>query len=149
RERLGPTRFQLLNATFIAPVQNAILLAITLPAWEAARHPTPLNALDALAAGGFVLFLVGGKVADQQQWRLPQEKQAGRAQGFLDHGLFAFSRHPNFFCEISIWWCFWIFSLAAGAGVPNLALAGPVVLTLLFQGSTAFTEQLTSAKYPS
>jgi steroid 5-alpha reductase family enzyme len=143
RERLGPARFQLLNATFIAPIQNAILFALTLPAFEATRRPSPLGARDAIAAALFVAFLVGETIADQQQWRFHQEKLAGRAQGFLDRGLFARSRHPNFFCEIMIWWSFWLLQ-----PTPH-ALAGPVALTLLFQGSTGFTEQLTLAKYPS
>ena len=41
------------------------------------------------------------------------------------------------------------FSVAAGAGWLNPTLAGPVLLTLLFHGSTNFTEEITAAKYPA
>lgn len=156
RERLGPVGFQLLNATFIAPAQNAILLLLVLPASVALeRRDTPLGPLDALAAAAFLLFLAGETVADQQQWRFQTDKAARRARGepiaheFLTTGLFRWSRHPNFFCEMAIWWAFALFAVAAGAPALNPSLAGAAVLTALFQGSTRLTEQLSLAKYPS
>jgi steroid 5-alpha reductase family enzyme len=82
RQRLGPVWFQFLNATFVAPYQNLLLLLIVLPAsvaWQA--RGTPLNALDAAAAVAFVLLLIGETVADQQQWRFQCAKQARRAAG--------------------------------------------------------------------
>ena len=63
-EKIGPAWFQLLNATFLAPLQNFLLLAIVLPSYAAYQHAgTPLNALDALAAAGFILFFLGETVA--------------------------------------------------------------------------------------
>jgi steroid 5-alpha reductase family enzyme len=156
RNRLGPVGFQALNATFIAPYQNLLLLLISLPAWAAfERRGTPFGALDALAMVGFLLFLAGETVADQQQWRFQVSKHEKRARGesvtaeFLTEGLFRCSRHPNFFCEQAMWWMVYLFSVAAGAGWLNITIAGPVLLTLLFQGSTAFTEKLSLEKYPA
>jgi steroid 5-alpha reductase family enzyme len=152
RERLGPARFQLFNAT---PFQNAQLLLLSLPAYVALTHGAPLNALDGAAAGAFALFLAGETIADEQQWRFQSRKHARKARGepagaeFLTSGLFRWSRHPNFFCEQAMWWTFYLFSVAAGGGWLNPSLAGPVLLTLLFQGSTAMTERLTREKYPA
>jgi len=70
------------------------------------------------------------------------------ALGFITTGLFRYSRHPNFFCEISLWWSFYLFSVAATGVWLNWSLLGAVLLTLLFQGSTTFTERLSLAKYP-
>lgn len=156
RRRLGPLWFQVLNATFIAPFQCLLLLLIALPAhvaWQA--RGTPLGALDYAAAGVFLLFLIGETVADQQQWNFQQTKQARRARGepigteFLSTGLFRYSRHPNFFCEQAMWWAFYVFSIAASGVVLNRSIAGAALLTLLFQGSTWFTEHLTLRKYPA
>ncbi len=156
RRILGPVRFQVLNATFIAPYQNLLLLLIALPAyvaWQA--RGTPLNALDYLAAGAFLVFLVGETVADQQQWRFQCAKQAKKARGepveaeFLTTGLFRYSRHPNFFCEQAMWWTVYAFSVAATGRWINWSIAGAVLLTLLFQGSTWLTERLTLQKYPA
>ena len=48
-----------------------------------------------------------------------------------------------------MWWMVYLFSVAAGAGWLNATIAGTVLLTLLFQGSTAMTEGLSLEKYPS
>ena len=49
--KIGPVWFQLLNATFLAPFQNFLLLAIVLPSYAAFElRGTSLNALDYLAA---------------------------------------------------------------------------------------------------
>jgi len=88
-------------------------------------------------------------VADQQQWNFHQLKKQGKAsKGFLDKGLFASSRHPNFFAEQAQWWvlAFWGF-VVAGFSHPEYFL-GVVVLTALFLGSARFTEQISLGKYP-
>src|SRR5205085_8291355 len=116
---------------------------------------TPLGGLDVLSALAFLLLLLGETVADEQQWRFQRDKRAARARGapvdppFLTTGLFRYSRHPNFFCEQAMWWCVYLFSVAATGRWLNVGLVGPIVLTLLFQGSTAFTEELSLAKYPA
>jgi len=150
RRTLGPVWFQVLNLTFIAPFQNLLLLLLALPAYVAWRvGPTPLTWLDLAAATAFVVFWLGEAVADQQQWHFQSAKRAGAATpGFISSGLFRYSRHPNFFCEIAMWWCFFLFAVAASGTWLNPALAGPALLTLLFQGSTHLTEQITLRKYP-
>ena len=154
--RLGRVGFQFLNATFVAPFQNLLLLLITVPAYRAAElRAHPLGALDWLAATALVVFLTGETVADEQQWRFQCGKRAGRErgdaprEGFLTSGLFRYSRHPNFFCEQGIWWSFYLFSVAATGRWLDGSIAGALLLTLLFQGSTALTEQITLDKYPA
>ncbi len=156
RSRMHPALFQVFNVVFIAGIQNLIILAFTLPAWQAARlRGTPLGPLDGVAALLFLALVLCETIADQQQWRFHLEKEEKRKRGetidppFLTRGLFRLSRHPNFFCEQALWWAFYLFSIAAGAGVVNVALVGAIALTGLFQGSTNFTESITLAKYPS
>lgn len=155
RKRMSAVQFQLFSFSFIALYQNVLLLLITLPAYLALQHAgTPLGAIDYAAAALFVFFLIGETAADQQQWAFHQDKRARRERGeevereFLTTGLFRYSRHPNFFCEQGMWWALYLFSVGAGAGWLNWTIAGAVLLTLLFQGSTTFTEQITLAKYP-
>jgi len=153
---LGPVGFQLLNATFVAPFQNLLLLLIATPAYVASQSRAhPLNALDFVAATLFVVFLVGETIADEQQWRFQTAKQERRASGetggqdFVSTGLFRYSRHPNFFCEQGMWWSFYLFAVAASGLWIHWSIAGAAILTLLFQGSTTLTERITLRKYPS
>ncbi len=156
QRRIGPKWFQVLNATFLAPFQNVLLLLIAAPSYAAYQHVgTPLNALDYAAALAFALFFLGETVADEQQWRFQTAKHAAKARGetpdadFLTTGLFRYSRHPNFFCEQAMWWTYYVFSIAAGAGWLNWTIVGAVLLTLLFQASTGLTEQISLGKYPA
>lgn len=156
RARLGAVRFQLLNATFIAPFQNLLLLLLATPAYVAAFEPSqPLNELDAAASLGFSLFWIGEAVADQQQWRFQCDKHARRSRGesseraFLTEGMFRYARHPNFFCEQGMWWSFYLFGVAASGRWIDWPIAGPVLLMLVFQGSTSLTEELSLRKYPA
>lgn len=155
RNKLPGPLFQIFNVLFIAGYQNALLWMLALPAgraWQA--RGTPLGVMDAVAAVLFGLFLVGETVADQQQWVFQTDKWARKGRGelvqqeFLTSGLFRYSRHPNFFCEQAVWWAFYGFAVAATGRWLDATIIGAVLLTLLFQGSTPFTERITLGKYP-
>lgn len=148
RGKMSPPVYQIFNIFFIVIFQNALLLAITLPVNLALQHPGELTIIDYAFAGLFLALLIMEFIADQQQWNFHQLKKAGKAAGFLDKGLFATSRHPNFFAEQGQWWVlgFWGFAVA-NYSHPEY-LVGAVILTALFIGSARFTEQISSGKYP-
>lgn len=154
RSRMTPWQFQIFAFVFIAAYQNALLLLITLPALTAEQHRGGFTVADVCATVLFVLLLIGETVADQQQWQFHLRKNAdtaaGRpvATGFLRTGLFRYSRHPNYFCEIGQWWVVFAFGAIAAGSITQWTVAGAVLLTLLFVGSTALTEQISASKYP-
>ncbi|MGD0853525.1 MAG: DUF1295 domain-containing protein [Acidimicrobiales bacterium] len=155
RASMPPWQFQLFNLFFIVLYQNALLVLIALPAWSAYQHrSTPLGPIDLLLALLFLLFTVGETVADQQQWNFHQWKSAEVAAGrtpnprFLQSGLFRFSRHPNYFFELAQWWVVFLFGAVAARSVLEWTVIGPFLLTLLFVGSTRFTEKITLSHYP-
>lgn len=165
-----PIAWQLFNVGFIASYQHLLLLLIASPSSAAYRaRGAPLNPLDVVAAAAVCFFIALETVADQQQWNFQQSKRnvagfprqrVGRddySRGFLTRGLFRFSRHPNFFAEQCVWISYYVFSVAAESGgvAPadwrgwcNRTGVGAVLLVMLFQGSTAFTESITAKKYP-
>jgi steroid 5-alpha reductase family enzyme len=156
RGRMKPWQFQLFNLFFIVLYQNALLVLITLPAYAAWQHPAPFSGWDAAFAVVFAAFLVGEYIADQQQWDFHQAKKAAGGTlepGFVTTGLFAYSRHPNFFFEQAQWWVFYALGavavVAEGGGWLNWTIVGAALLTLLFIGSTIFTESITATKYPA
>lgn len=151
RARMKPWQFQLFNLFFIVLYQNALLVLITLPAYIAYLHPAVFNGWDAAFAALFVAFLIGEFIADQQQWDFHRAKKAAGGHlepGFLTTGLWRFSRHPNFFFEQAQWWILFLMGAVAAGTLLHWSIVGAALLTVLFLGSTAFTESITRSKYP-
>jgi steroid 5-alpha reductase family enzyme len=74
-------------------------------------------------------------------------KQADLDRGFNTTGLWAYSRHPNFFAEQLIWFVLYQWSCFATNNLFSWTFAGSAALILLFQGSTWLTELITTKKY--
>lgn len=154
RRRLKPWQFAAFNLVFISVYQNIIIFLMTLPALTVYDHGAPLNAGDWVLAVLFMAALAGETAADQQQWDFQQwkaaEREAGRTPqpGFRQTGLFRFSRHPNFFFEQVQWWLFYGFAVTATGDWLHWTVLGAVLLTLLFIGSTVFTESISRSRYP-
>jgi steroid 5-alpha reductase family enzyme len=155
RDSMRSWQFQLFNLFFIVLYQNALLVLITLPAWSAYQHrSTSFGPLDVLLMVLFLLCTIGETVADQQQWDFHQWKSSEEIDGrtpnprFLQTGLFRFSRHPNYFFELAQWWIVFLFAVVAARSVLEWTVIGPVLLTLLFVGSTRFTEKISLSRYP-
>ena len=156
RARMRPWQFQLFNVFFIVLYQNAILVLITLPAYSAYedRSRTPFGAADVALTALFLLATVFETIADEQQWNFQSAKQARIYRGerpserFCTTGLFRYSRHPNYFFEVAQWWLLFLFAVVAAHSLWQWTVLGAVLLTLLFVGSTSFTEDITLSKYP-
>lgn len=147
------------NLFFISLYQNGLILLFTLPIlFVQSGNYAPLNALDALAALLFLSFLVIETIADQQQWNYQTEKYrrkaAGKpltgeyAKGFVSTGLWKIVRHPNYMAEQAIWISFYLFTIAATGRIINWSIAGCLLLLILFQGSSDFSEKISAQKYP-
>lgn len=68
-------------------------------------------------------------IADQQLHHFVKyKKKPGET---LTTGIWAFSRHPNYFGETAFWWGLFLFVLAANPG-EWWPVAGPLAMTLLF-----------------
>ena len=149
RARMSPMQFALFNLFFIVTYQNALLVLITLGALTAWQNRAPFGALDAALTVLFLCLLAGETIADEQQWRFQKRKAAKETeQRFVTTGLWNFSRHPNFFFEQAQWWTIFLFGAVAAGSVLQWTALGPFLLTLLFVGSTKFTEGITLSRYP-
>ncbi len=160
RNSMSPALYHVFHFLFIAIAQNLLLTAITLPlavSWHTtcvAKKAVPFNGYDALAITACVFCLIVEAVADQEQFDFHQRKHAGRLHasekklGFLADGLFGFSRHPNFFAEQSFWVGVCFFASASTGQWAGWWCVGVAGLIALFHGSTNFTEEISSRKYP-
>ncbi|THB66231.1 MAG: DUF1295 domain-containing protein [Spirochaetaceae bacterium] len=156
-----PVLWQLFNLVFIAGYQHFLFICFTIPLYVMylqSQQTTLCLATQGplfwVASAAALFFLIIETVADQQQWNFQQRKarvssdHPDRRRGFCVTGLFRRSRHPNYLGELGVWWS--IFAMGAVViGTPlHWTVAGPVLLTLLFMGSTWFTEGITSSRYP-
>jgi steroid 5-alpha reductase family enzyme len=152
-------KWTLFNLFFICGYQNILILLFTLPTIVALQYPDkPLGTFDYTIAGFTFFFIVYETIADIQHWNYQTKKwsmiRAGELltgdykKGFLDKGLWALSRHPNYFAEQAIWLCFYFFSVSASGEWFNWSIAGSLLLIVLFQGSSNFSEEISAGKYP-
>ena len=146
---------------FISIYQNLLVLATTLPALISMNSTEPIGVVDVVAAALMFFFIILETVSDEQQWKFQTAKwkmiNDGKTldelpepynKGFNTTGIWARSRHPNYFSEQSIWISFYIFSVGAGIGVFNWSIIGAALLVVLFIGSSAFGEEISGSKYP-
>lgn len=141
--------WQLFNFGFISLYQNALILLFTLPAYLAYQYKgKPQGTMDQIVTIIFILFLIFETIADQQQWQFHQKKKKGKAKTkFLTEGLFKYSRHPNYFAEVSLWWIVYVYGVIASGQWLNWTIIGAALLTVLFQGSSILTETISKSKY--
>lgn len=109
-------------------LQGILLFLIALPILLINRSAgTELSVLDAL---GVVIWLIGfvfEVVGDAQLVRFVKHPEnRGR---LMQSGLWAYTRHPNYFGEVTQWWGLWLVALAVPGGW--FAIIGPMTITFL------------------
>lgn len=156
----GRVRTTLFNLLFISVYQQVLIMLFSTPLLLAAKSgDSALSTLDYVAAAFMFMFILIETIADNQLFDFHLQKQKKMAhdgrfsssleKGFMIDGLWKYVRHPNFAAEQSIWVSFYFFSVAASGEWINWTLSGPVLLILLFVGSSQFTENISKQKYPA
>jgi steroid 5-alpha reductase family enzyme len=155
----GRFRFGLFNLFFICFYQNLLILLFSSPLLIAAKyHEQGITWLDIAAGIMMAAFIITETIADNQLFRFHQEKKhvkkvkprytSSLEKGFMTEGFWKYVRHPNFTSEQAIWISFYFFSVAASGRWINFTIIGPLLLVLLFIGSSQLTENISSSKYP-
>jgi steroid 5-alpha reductase family enzyme len=108
-------------------LQAALVWVIAWPLRAAVVAPAPWRLLDGIGIAFAASGLLFEAVADWQLTRFRADPDnAGRV---MDRGLWAWSRHPNYFGDALMWWGFFLVGFAA-TGTWWLAIS-PVVMTAL------------------
>jgi steroid 5-alpha reductase family enzyme len=80
-------------------------------------------------------IVTGGAIAIEatadEQLRRYRARASGTAGAIMEEGLWAYSRHPNYFGEISFWVGLFLFGLAADRGAWG-CVVGPLAMIALF-----------------
>lgn len=110
-------------------LQGAIQWIVSLPVQAIAVSPDPDGFLWCLAGFGILLAVSGiltEAVADRQ---LQRYKAQDARPPILDTGLWAWSRHPNYFGDACVW--VGVYLIAASAWPGPVTFASPVVMVAL------------------
>lgn len=98
RDENGPLMWFFLNFTGIHMVPTLVVFAGMLPLFEISQRP-----IGAWSLPGILLILAGGALeffADRQMHAFLNSRQKGKT---CRNGLWAYSRHPNYLGEITVW----------------------------------------------
>jgi steroid 5-alpha reductase family enzyme len=92
----------------------------------AAHNPEPqFHWLDGIAIVVFALGVIGESLADAQLRRF---KQNAAPHTVCDKGLWAWSRHPNYFCEWLCWCAFPLLAIGSTFAAGWLGLLAPIFM---------------------
>ena len=154
----------LFDLFFISIYQNALVLAICLPSFASMDSMTDLRVFDYIAFGSALMFLLIETIADEQQMffhtakrkMLKESKSLEELpepfnKGFNTLGLWNRSRHPNYLGEQGFWLSLYLVVIASGMVSYHFfsyTLIGPLLLVLIFLGSSSLQESISSKKYP-
>ena len=108
-------------------LQSALIWIISAPLQVAVSAAAPLCLFDGAGAAIAICGLVVEALADLQLARF-RANAANKGQ-VMDRGLWAWSRHPNYFGDALMWWGFTLIGMAAAAHW--WLLVSPVLMTAL------------------
>lgn len=128
-------------------LQGVLLGLIAAPLLAAQFYDTP-DSLTPLDLAGVVVWGIGFFFETAGDWQLYVFKRDPANKGkVLRKGLWAYTRHPNYFGETLIWWG--IFLIALGTPYGYWSVYGPIVITFLLlrvSGVTLLEKNLVGRK---
>jgi steroid 5-alpha reductase family enzyme len=140
-EPLRFARFWLLQAITVAVVMLPVSYVLD------RDHPPGFGAWAAAGAAVWLAGFLIEAVADAQKSAFrAKEENRGR---FVASGLWRYSRHPNYFGEMLVWWGLFLYAVPFLDGAAFAVVAGPVFITLLllFVSGIPLVERSADEKY--
>jgi steroid 5-alpha reductase family enzyme len=140
-------------------LQGAILLIIISPLFWASQDGDA--ELSWLSLPGTLIWAVGFFFQAVGDWQLKQFQKRKKKGEIMQTGLWKYSRHPNYFGEICMWWGIFLLALPVEYGI--WGIISPLMITFLllyvsgipmleykYKGNPAFEEykKRTSALLP-
>lgn len=111
-----------------------IVFAALVPAYAVLARPgEPVNWLDIVAVVVGIGAPILQFVSDAQMRAFIKVRQPGQA---MESGLWAWSRHPNYFGEISFWFSLAFFGIAGSPEDWWWLIAGAIAMTVMFQAAS-------------
>lgn len=133
-------RFWILQALSTAIIMLPVVLS-------ASRPPLSLSIAQIAGAAIWLAGLWIETVADAQKFRFKRHSR----EGFISTGVWSWSRHPNYFGEMLVWWGLWVYVVPTLQGIEQVAILGPLYITILlrFVSGVPLLEKSAKEKYGS
>ena len=140
-------RFAIVSLYTVFGLQGALMFVVSLPVTMGQR--------DTSAGTGFVVFLgfvvwaIGIYFEAMGDAQLARFKRDPRNEGqIMDQGLWALTRHPNYFGDALVWWGLAIVGSSQGAGVWAFLGAGVMTVLLVRVSGAAMLDRLLAKRKP-
>jgi len=140
-------RFAIVSLYTVFGLQGALMFVVSLPVTMGQR--------DTSAGTGFVVFLgfvvwaIGTYFEAVGDAQLARFKRDPRNEGqIMDQGLWALTRHPNYFGDALVWWGLAIVGSSQGAGVWAFLGAGVMTVLLVRVSGAAMLDRLLAKRKP-
>ena len=147
REKSGD-RFWLVSLFKVFILQALFLwvISLVLQVGQLAKTPGALTWLD---FAGIVVWAIGFLFEALADWQLAMFKSDPANKGrVMDRGLWAYSRHPNYFGEFLVWWGIYLITLATPSSWWTILSPLIVTAVLLKMTGIPLTEQELVKKRP-
>lgn len=118
--------FARFSLVWIFLLQGLLVWVVSLPLQMGIPTRWPLAWLDGL---GIVIWGVGWCFETIGDWQLARFRRDPANRGkVLDTGLWAYTRHPNYFGDCLVWWGIYLMAASGGAA---WTILGPITMTIL------------------
>lgn len=109
-------------------LQGIFMIVIATPVIVINRETgSPINLLDLIGISVWIFGFVFEAVGDAQLAKhIHNPKNKGK---LIQTGLWKYTRHPNYFGEVTLWWGIWIIALSIAHGW--ISIIGPITITFL------------------
>lgn len=131
-------------------LQAVAVFVILLPVVASIASPVSPRSFGPFEIAGLVLWLAGFVIEVEADAQKSAFKKSGKP-GVITSGLWAWSRHPNYFGETLLWWAIFLYAVPALSGLLWISILGPIFITLLllFVSGIPLLEKSADAKYGS
>lgn len=128
RRRQGD-RFGLRSLLTVFGFQGLVMWVVSLPVQQAQAAPEPA-ALSWVEGMGALLWVVGISFESLGDWQLARFRADPTNRGrVMSRGLWAWTRHPNYFGDALVWWGLFLVAFPTGGGA--WTVVSPVLMTFL------------------
>lgn len=124
RKKWG-SRFPAVSLLTVFWLQAVIMFVVAMPVQAGQFGDAELGWLDGI---GLFVWLIGLLFESLGDWQLARFKaNPANTKKVMDHGLWRYTRHPNYFGDFLVWWGLYLIAIAGSAW---WTLFSPLVMSL-------------------